>query len=274
VLAGILSVQLGASFAKDVFDEVSPTGIVWLRMATAALVVGLVARPALRGRSRGDWYVALAFGLNLGFMNWAFYQAISRIPIGIAVTIEFMGPLTLAVAFSRRARDLVWVLLAGAGVVLLGVQPGDVNLPGVVFSLLAAASWAAYILLSKRTGTRWPGLDGLAVAGIVAAALLAPFALVGSGSDLLDPRIIALGAAVGLLSSVVPYSFEMIALRTIKPRVFSILMSLEPAAAALAAMLVLGEFLTAWQWVALACVVVASVGATRSGSVLAEPVPD
>ncbi len=274
MLAGIVSVQLGASFAKDVFDEVSPTGMVWLRMATAAVVVGLVARPALRGRSRADWYVAVAFGVNLGFMNWAFYQAMSRIPIGIAVTIEFIGPLTLAVVLSRRARDLVWVLLAGVGVVLLGVQPGDVNLAGVVFALLAGASWAAYILLSVRTGIRWPGLDGLAVAGIVAAVLLAPFALVGSGPDLLDPRIIALGAVVGMLSSVVPYSFELIALRTIKPAVFSILMSLEPAAAALTAMLVLEEFLTAWQWLALACVVAASVGATRSGAVLAEPVPD
>jgi inner membrane transporter RhtA len=274
VLAGIVSVQLGASFAKDVFDEVSPTGMVWLRMATAAVVVGLVARPALRGRSRADWYVAVAFGVNLGFMNWAFYQAMSRIPIGIAVTIEFIGPLTLAVVLSRRARDLVWVLLAGVGVVLLGVQPGDVNLAGVVFALLAGASWAAYFLLSVRTGIRWPGLDGLAVAGIVAAVLLAPFALVGSGPDLLDPRIIALGAVVGMLSSVVPYSFELIALRTIKPAVFSILMSLEPAAAALTAMLVLEEFLTAWQWLALACVVAASVGATRSGAVLAEPVPD
>jgi inner membrane transporter RhtA len=274
VLAGIVSVQLGASFAKDVFDEVSPTGMVWLRMATAAVVVGLLARPALRGRSRADWYVAVAFGVNLGFMNWAFYQAMSRIPIGIAVTIEFIGPLTLAVVLSRRARDLVWVLLAGVGVVLLGVQPGDVNLAGVVFALLAGASWAAYILLSVRTGIRWPGLDGLAVAGIVAAVLLAPFALVGSGPDLLDPRIIALGAVVGMLSSVVPYSFELIALRTIKPAVFSILMSLEPAAAALTAMLVLEEFLTAWQWLALACVVAASVGATRSGAVLAEPVPD
>lgn len=274
MLAGIVSVQLGAAFAKDVFDQVSPTGMVWLRMATAALVLGLVARPALRGRSRSDWYVAVAFGVNLGFMNWAIYQAFSRIPIGIAVTIEFIGPLTLAVALSRRARDLVWVLLAASGVVLLGAQPGDVTLAGVMFALLAAASWAAYILLSARTGTRWPGLDGLAVAGIVAAVLLAPFALVGSGSDLLDPRIIALGAVVGLLSSVLPYSFELIALRTIKPAVFSILMSLEPAAAAVTAMLVLGEFLTAWQWVALVCVVVASVGATRSGQVITDPVPD
>jgi len=274
VLLGILSLQFGAAFAKDLFHLVSPTGMVWLRMATAAVVLGLVARPALRGRTRADWQVAIAFGVTLGVMNWSIYQSIARIPLGVAVTIEFVGPLTLAVVLSRRARDLLWVLLAGAGVLLLGLQPGEVTLAGVLFALLAAAAWAAYILLSARTGTRWPGLDGLAVASIVSALLLAPFALVGSGPDLLDPRVLALGAAVGLLSSVVPYSCELIALRTIKAAVFSVLMSLEPAAAALAAMLVLGEFLTGWQWLALVCVVVASVGATRSGQVIADPVPD
>jgi inner membrane transporter RhtA len=274
VLLGILSLQFGAAFAKDLFDLVSPTGMVWLRMATSAVVLGLVARPALRGRTRADWQVAIAFGVTLGVMNWSIYQSMSRIPLGVAVTIEFVGPLTLAVVLSRRPRDLLWVLLAGAGVLLLGLQPGEVTLAGVLFALLAAAAWAAYILLSARTGTRWPGLDGLAVASIVSALLLAPFAVVGSGADLLDPRVLALGAAVGLLSSVVPYSCELIALRTIKAAVFSVLMSLEPAAAALAAMLVLGEFLTVWQWLALACVVVASVGATRSGQVIADPVPD
>jgi len=274
VLLGILSVQLGAAFAKDLFSLVSPTGMVWLRMATAALVLGLVARPVLRGRSRADWQVAIAFGVTLGVMNWSFYQSISRIPLGIAVTIEFIGPLVLAVVLSRRARDLAWVLLAAVGILLLGVQPGDVTLAGVLFALVAGAMWAAYILLSARTGTRWPGLDGLSVASIVAALLLAPFALIGSATELLDPRVLALGTVVGLLSSVIPYSVEMAALRTIRPSVFSILMSMEPAAAALTAMLVLGEFLTAWQWLAVACVVVASVGATRSGRVIADPVPD
>jgi len=274
VLLGIFSLQLGAAFAKDLFDLVSPTGMVWLRMATAALVLGLVARPVLRGRTRTDWQVAIAFGVTLGVMNWSIYQSMSRIPLGIAVTIEFIGPLALAVVLSRQRRDLLWVLLAGAGVLLLGVQPGEVTLPGVLFALLAAAAWVGYILLSARTGTRWPGLDGLAVAAVVAALLLAPFAIVGSGSGLLDPRLLALGAAVGLLSSVIPYSCELVALRTIRADVFSVLMSLEPAAAALAAMLVLGEFLTAWQWVALVCVVVASVGATRSGQVITDPVPD
>ena len=274
VLIGILSVQLGAAIAKDLFDVVPPTGMVWLRLVTSALVLGLIARPVLRGKTRADWLVVIAFGVTLGVMNWAIYQSFARIPLGIAVTIEFVGPLTLAVIGSRQARDLVWVGLAAMGVLLLGLQPGDVNLPGVMFALLAGAAWAAYILLSARTGTRWPGLDGLAIASVVATLLLSPLALSGAGDALLDPKILALGAAVGLLSSVIPYSCELTALRTIRPAVFSILMSLEPAAAALAAILVLGEFLTALQWLALACVVVASVGATQSGRMISEPVPD
>lgn len=276
MLGGIASVQLGAAVAKTLFGEVPPTGMVWLRLVTSAVVLGLFARPALRGRSREDWLVVIGFGVTLGVMNWAIYQSFARIPLGIAVTIEFVGPLTLAVLGSRRPRDLLWVGLAAAGVLALGLQPGDVTLAGVAFALLAGAAWAAYILLSARTGTRWPGLDGLAVASIVATVLLTPGALLVSGDALLDPRILLLGAAVGLLSSVVPYSFEMVALRSIRPAVFSILMSLEPAAAALAAILVLGELLTLTQWLAVACVVAASVGATRSGQrqVIGEPAPD
>jgi inner membrane transporter RhtA len=157
---------------------------------------------------------------------------------------------------------------------LLGVDDGDLNLAGVAFALLAGAAWAAYILLSAQTGRRWPGLDGLAVASVIATLLLTPGAIAVGGDTLLDPRILALGAAVGLLSSVVPYSFEMSALRSIRPAVFSILMSLEPAAAALAGILVLQEYLSPVQWLAVACVIAASVGATRSGHAITEPVPD
>jgi inner membrane transporter RhtA len=273
VLVGILSVQFGAGIAKSLFDEVAPTTIVWLRLVTSALVLWALARPALRGRTRSDWLVVVAFGASLGVMNWAIYQAFARIPLGVAVTLEFVGPLTLAVLGSRRPRDLLWVALAGLGVALLGLEGGDLTAAGVLFALLAGAMWAAYILLSAQTGRRWPGLDGLALASVVATALLTPLAIGVGGEDLLDPRILLLGAAVGLLSSVIPYSCELVALRSIRPAVFSILMSLEPAAAALAGMLVLGEFLSAEQWVAMACVVVASVGATRSARTLA-PAPD
>ncbi|MGH3372752.1 MAG: EamA family transporter, partial [Nocardioidaceae bacterium] len=169
---------------------------------------------------------------------------------------------------------LVWVVLAGAGVALLGLSPGRLTLAGVLFALLAAVAWAAYILLSAGTGRRWPGISGLAVASVVGAVVLAPPAVVEAGPDLLDPMVLLLGVAVGLLSSVIPYSLELKALRRIPPRVFGVLMSLEPAAAALAAMALLAEFLTASQWAAVACVVAASVGATRSARPPAEPAPN
>lgn len=264
VLVGIASVQLGAGFAKSLFDEVDPTTIVWLRLATSMLVLVAVLRPRLRGRSREDWLVVLAFGASLALMNWAIYQSFARIPLGVAVTIEFIGPLTLAVLGSRRPRDLAWVVLAAVGVLLLGFDGDDLDAAGVVFALVAGAAWAAYILLSARTGRHWEGLDGLAVASVVAALLLTPFAIGTGGEDLLDPRILLIGAAVGLLSSVIPYSCELVALRSLSPGVFGILMSLEPAAAALAGILVLGELLGAAQWAAVACVIAASVGATRA----------
>ena len=275
VLVGILSVQFGAGIAKSLFDEVAPTTIVWLRLATSAIVLVLVARPRLRGRTGSDWLVVLAFGVALGTMNWAIYQAFARIPLGVAVTLEFVGPLTLAVLGSRRPRDLLWVVLAGTGVALLGLGGGgSLTTAGVLFALLAGGCWAAYILLSAQTGRRWPGLDGLALASVLATLLLTPAAVGVGRSDLLDPRILLLGALVGLLSSVIPYSCELIALRSLRPAVFSILMSLEPAAAALAGIVVLGEFLTVEQWVAMACVVVASVGATRSSRAVMQPIPD
>lgn len=274
VLVGILSVQVGAAFAKDLFDTVSPTAIVWLRLVTSALVLAAVARPRLRGRTRQDWLVVVGFGVSLGVMNWAIYQSFARIPLGIAVTIEFIGPLTLAVLGSRRARDLVWVGLAAVGVLLLGFEPADLTVAGVAYALLAGAAWAAYILLSASTGARWPGLDGLAIASVLATVLLTVPAMVTGGETLLDGHVLLVGAMIGLLSSVIPYSCEMVALRTLPPSVFSILMSLEPAAAALAAVVVLQELLTALQCLAIACVIAASVGATRSRPVHVEPAPD
>jgi inner membrane transporter RhtA len=207
-------------------------------------------------------------------MNWAIYQSFARIPIGLAVTLEFIGPLTIAVVGSRRPRDLLWVALAATGVVLLGFSPARVTLAGVVFALIAGAAWAAYILLSASTGRHWPGLGGLAVASLIATLPLTPFALATGRGALLDPQILLAGTLVGLLSSVVPYSLELAALRSLAPSTFGILMSLEPAAAALAALLLLGEFLEPLQWCALGCVVAASVGATRAGMRAVAPAPD
>ena len=272
VISGIVSVQFGAAIAKDLFTVIPPTAMVWLRLITSAIVLLIMARPRLTGHSGRDWLIVLGFGVSLMTMNWAIYQSFARIPLGIAVTIEFLGPLTVAVIGSRRLTDLIWVLLAGAGVALLGVSKTTLTLAGVAFALLAAIGWACYILLSAQTGRRWPGLTGLAIASVVGAIALAPPAVVEAGSRLLDPTVLTLGLAVGMLSSVIPYSFELMALRRIPPRVFSILMSLEPAAAALAAMIVLGEFLTVTQWLAMACVVIASIGATRTSQPPQEPV--
>jgi len=274
VITGIFSVQFGAAIAKQLFGTVPPTAMVWLRLATSALILLAVVRPRLRGRSREDWLVALAFGVSLMVMNWSIYQSFARIPLGIAVTIEFLGPLVVAVVGSRRPRDLLWVLLAGVGVALLGFSRAELTLSGMLFALLAAAAWAAYILLSAQTGQRWTGVSGLAVASLVGAVALAGPAVLEAGGTLLSPWVLLLGVAIGLLSSVIPYSLELIALRRIPPRVFGILMSLEPAAAALAGMILLSEFLRGTQWLALVCVVLASVGATRSTRPEAEPTPE
>lgn len=272
VIGGILSVQFGAAIAKNLFPLVPPTAMVWMRLVTSAVILLVVVRPRLRGRTRQDWVIALAFGVSLMVMNWAIYQSFARIPLGVAVTIEFLGPLVVAVVGSRRPRDLVWVGLAGLGVALLGFSPGSLTPAGILFALLAGTAWAAYILLSARTGRHWSGVSGLAIASLVGAVVLATPAILEAGTGLLEPKILLLGVAVGLLSSVIPYSLELTALRRLPARVFSILMSLEPAAAALAAMILLSEFLSLPQWLALVCVVGASAGATRSARPQAEPV--
>ncbi len=271
VLVGILSVQFGAVVSKGLFGEIPPVGMVFLRLLTSSLILLAFARPRLRGRPVTDWRPVLALGFALGAMNWAFYESFARIPLGVAVTIEFAGPLLIAAVGSRRPRDLVWVGLAALGITLFGVGlfsvgPTKIDALGFGLALLAGACWALYIVSTAATGRRWAGVEGLAVASTIATLAIAPFAVVAAGELLLEPRLLVLGALVGLLSSVVPYSLEMVALRTMPTRVFGILMSLEPAAAALVAAVVLSEFLTPLQLLAMACVTAASVGATRTES--------
>ena len=262
VLIGIGSVQFGAAFAKSLFDEASPSAITWLRLLTSSLILVAAVRPRLR-RSRQDWALAGAFGVALGLMNWLIYQSFARIPLGIAVTLEFVGPLLLAIGTSKRRRDLVWVALAGLGVLLLGAGRGHLTVVGVAAALGAGAAWAAYIVLSARTGRAWPGLDGLAIASCVACLVVTPMAAVEPhGLD--RPHVWWTGLAVGVLSSVIPYSCELVALRSLSPSVFGVLMSLEPAAAALAGLIVVHETLSVVQWVALACVISASAGMPRN----------
>ena len=264
VLVGILSVQLGAAVSKGQFGDIPPIGMVLLRLATSSLILLLWARPRLAGRTAADWRPVLALGLTLGAMNWVFYESFARIPLGAAVTIEFVGPLAIAALGSRRPRDFVWVGLAALGIALFGAGPMRVDALGFGLALLAGGCWALYILSTAATGRRWAGVDGLAVASTIGTLAIAPFGVAIAGARLLEARLLMLGALVGLLSSVIPYSVEMAALRTLPPRVFGILMSLEPAVAALVAAVLLREWLKPLQLLAMACVTAASVGAART----------
>lgn len=262
VLAGILSVQVGAALAKQLFGTVGSTGMVALRLFFAAVVLLLVWRPSVR-LGRRAWTVVIAYGLVLGAMNLSFYLALAQIPLGVVVTIEFLGPLAVAIGGSRRWLDGLWALLAAGGVVLLTEGRGDLHLSGILFALAAAVCWASYILLSAALGRHTTDGGGLALGMTLAAVVVIPVGVVDSGTALFEPWVLAVGLGVALLSSVIPYSLELEALRRIPPKVFGVLMSLEPAVAALIGLLVLGEVLGPAQWVAVLLVVAASAGATR-----------
>jgi inner membrane transporter RhtA len=298
VLAGVVCVQVGAGLAARLFSQVSPAAVTGLRLWAAALLLAVLGARGLRREITGlvrrrawaDAAVVVAFGLTLAVMNYSIYQAFARIPLGVAVTVEFLGPLAVAVAATRRALDLAWVALAGAGVALLsqaggpapaaaahpvlshgtsapalaGPAVGGLDLAGLLFALVAAASWAIYILLSAATGRRFPGSSGLTVAMIVAALAVTPAGLLAGGRSLLRPGVLATGAAIGLLSSIIPYSLELETLRRVPPKVFGIWMSLEPAIAALVGLVMLGQSLSLLEWAAIGCVTVASAGAALS----------
>ncbi|SER02288.1 inner membrane transporter RhtA [Streptomyces sp. yr375] len=275
VLAGGVSVQFGAALAVTLMPRVGALGVVALRLLVAALVLMAVCRPRLRGHSRADWGTVVVFGVTLAAMNGLFYQAVDRIPLGLAVTLEVLGPLALSVVASRRALNLVWAGLALAGIFLLsgagggegdggGGGFGELDLVGVAFALGAGAMWAAYIVFSARTGRRFPQADGLALAMAVGALLFLPLGIAEAGTKLLDPVALGLGAAVAVLSSVLPYTLELLALRRLPASTFAILMSLEPAIAATAGFLILGQALSTLQAAAIALVIVASMGAVRT----------
>ncbi len=265
LLAGGVSVQFGGALAVLLMPRAGALGVVTLRLLAAALVLLLICRPRLRGHSRADWGTVVVFGVTMAAMNGLFYQAVDRIPLGAAVTLEVLGPLTLSVLSSRRALNLVWAGLALAGVFLLGGGGfSDLDPAGVAFALGAGAMWAAYIVFSARTGRRFPKADGLALAMVVAALLFLPLGMAEAGTKLLDPTTIALGSAVALLSSVLPYTLELLALRRLPASTFAILMSLEPAIAAAAGFLILNQALTVPEAAAIALVIAASMGAVRT----------
>ncbi|MEU3255004.1 EamA family transporter [Streptomyces sp. NPDC006997] len=264
VLAGGISVQFGGALAVSLMPRAGALGVVALRLLVAAIVLLVVCRPRLRGHSRTDWNTVLLFGLAMGAMNGLFYQAVARIPLGPAVTLEVLGPLALSVLASRRAINILWAALALAGVFLLGGGVGDLDPVGAAFALGAGAMWAAYIVFSARTGRRFPQADGLALAMAIAAVVFLPLGIAESGTKLMDPVTFGLGAAVAVLSSVLPYTLELLALRHLPASTFAILMSLEPALAAAAGFLILSQTLSPTEAAAIALVIAASMGAVRT----------
>ncbi|WP_374313980.1 DMT family transporter [Microbacterium sp.] len=273
VVAGLACQEIGAAIAVLLFPSTGPLGMVMLRLVFSALVLLAIARPDLRGHSRSAWTAVVLFGLVLAIMNGLFYLALERLPLGVTVTIEVLGPLVLSIVAARRASAWLWAVLAFAGVVALGGGGWDRLDPlGVLFALGAAASWAFYILASARVGREFPKLDGLALAMAVGAIVALPFGIADAGAALLRWEIVALGAAVAILSSTVPYAFELIALRRLPAAAFAILMSLAPATAALAGFLFLGQHLSWLEMIGIALVIVASIGAVRSSArAAAEP---
>ncbi|AFZ65986.1 EamA family transporter [Deinococcus peraridilitoris] len=276
VLMAIVSIQGGAALAKSLFPAVGPGGTSALRIGFAALILLAMWRPRLSRYSRGDLATTALFGAALGLMNLCFYASIERIPLGLAVTLEFVGPLGVAVFASRRKLDYLWAVLAGAGILLISpLAPGSAIDPlGVGLALLAGGFWAAYILVGARLGRAFSGGQGLALGMLVAALIALPFGVAEAGGSLLAPHILVLGLGVALLSSALPYSLEMTALRRLPSRTFSILMSLEPAVAAMMGFVLLHEALSGRQLLAMVLVIAASVGASLSASSKKLPPPE
>ena len=262
VLAAASSVQAGASAAKSLFPELGPPGVVFLRLLFGSVALWAIARPVLRGRPRDELQLVVALGVVLVSMNVSFYESIDRLPLGVAVTVEFLGPLAVAVIGSRRRVDFLWVGLAGAGVALLAEGGGrGVHPLGLFFAALAGLFWALYIYLSVPIGRVYPGASGLAPAMLLGAVLIAPWGIVSAGHHLRDAQLVGAGVGVGLLSSALPWSLELEALRRLPTHVFGVVLSLEPAVAALAGVVFLHEHLRLRAWLAVALVVLASAGA-------------
>ncbi|MDN6557217.1 MAG: EamA family transporter [Acidipropionibacterium acidipropionici] len=269
MLAAMLSVQFGGAFAATLIPEIGPLGTVALRLTIATIILIPFARPGLHDRrtgrrhSRGDWIRVVAFAVTLGVMNTSFYFSLRTLPIGVAVTIEFIGPMTMAALGSRTWRDSLAVLLAAAGVVgvsgALNADWAQVSLPGIGFALGAGVAWALYAKASQAVGARWESLRGLTWAMIICSVVILPFGIASAGAELLRPRHLLVGAAVALMSSALPYSLEMYALRKLSTKAYGILTGGEPAVAALAGLLVLSQGLHPLQIVGMVCVISASI---------------
>jgi inner membrane transporter RhtA len=267
VVLGLICQEVGAGVAVLLFPAAGAIGTVTLRLVFSAVLLLAIFRPRFRGRTRADWLTVLAFGVVLGGMNAVFYLALDRLPLGPTVTIEYLGPLVLSVVVARRASAWLWAALALAGVALLGRGGFDHLDPlGVLFAASAGVLWVGYILMSARTGQRFARLDGLAIAAAIGGLGVLPFGIATSGGAFLDPTVLLVGLGVAVLSSAIPYGLELIALRRLPADTFSILLSIAPALAAAAGFVVLHQALEVWDLVAIALVVVASMGAVRAAS--------
>ena len=262
LLGAMASLCVGTSLAKSLFPLVGAEGTSAYRVGFSALVLGLIWRPWRMPMSRRDLTAVATYGAVMGAMNLCFYMALRTIPMGLAIAIEFSGPLSLAMVHARRPSHFACIGLAVAGLSLL-LPFGDVSLAldpvGVGFAAAAAVFWALYIVAGQRTGHLHGGRS-VALGMATAALVVAPFGLVAAGARLLNPAALGLGLAVALISSALPYSLEMVALRGISKRSFGVLLSLEPAVGALAGLLLLGEHLVGRQWLAIALVIAASIG--------------
>lgn len=264
VVGAACSVQAGAAVAKSLFPALGPPGVVFLRLLFGSIALWVIARPELRGRPWRELRLVLALGVVLVSMNVSFYESIDRLPLGIAVTVEFLGPLAVAILGSRRRIDFVWVVLAGLGVALLAEGGGKgVHASGLALAALAGVFWALYIYLSVPIGKAYPGASGLAPAMVLGAILITPWGIISAGHHLREPQLVGAAVGVGLLSSALPWSLELEALRRLPTHVFGVVLSLEPAVAALAGFVFLHEHLRLRAWLAIALVVLASAGAAR-----------
>lgn len=263
VLLAIISVQCGAAIAKSIFPVIGPIGTTSIRIGISAILLLLAYRPNLFQITPKQWKLVVPYGLCLGAMNLIFYLAIQRIPIALAVTLEFIGPLLVAIIGSRRLIDYCWVLLAATGIVLIAPWSNNrIDALGVLFALLAGALWAAYIVLGGKISKIMNGGQAVSTGMLFAAILILPFGFYENGLANLTPKLFGMGIALALLSSAIPFTLEMKALGQLPPRTFSILMSLEPAAAAVCAFIFLQESLNFYEILAVVCVVIASAGST------------
>ena len=262
VLGSGTSLLLGSALVISLFDDVGEVGALLLRLVFAAALLLAISRPLLRGHSTQAWRYVIAFAFAVIGLNLAFYYAIDQAPLGIVAAVGFVGPLGLAVAASRRPIDFVWIAMAAAGVFLFTpLGGGSLELLGLVLSLLFAIGWAGYVLGSSRLGQAFSGAEGLAFAMVISALVMVPAGVIAGGTTLVRPEILAVGAAVAILSTVIPYSLEIAALRRLHTGTFGILLSLQPAIAAVIGLAVLGQGLRATEVLAIGLVVVASAGA-------------